>query len=205
MEVSRCGARQGLRRGRRQGSSWVESEHILRAHMGSSVGERACAGAREKSAGQAQALALGPPPVWCPSRLHAVPRRAREAGPRRRSQERRADLRRPRRPHWRLPRCSGPLRAPPGGSARTPGEGRDRRGLKVSRGGEAARGFSVVHGRVRRGLEVSRCGARQGLRRGRRQGSSWVESEHIVRAHMGSSLGERACAGAREKSALPLL
>ena len=84
-------------------------------------------------------------------------------------------------------------------------EGRDRRGLKVSRCGEAARGFSVVDGRVRRGLEVSRCGARQGLRRGRRQGSSWVESEHIVRAHMGSSLGERACAGAREKSALPLL
>ena len=63
----------------------------------------------------------------------------------------------------------------------------------------------MVHGRVRRGLEVSRCGARQGLRRGRRQGSSWVESERILRAHMGSSLGERACAGAREKSALPLL
>ena len=81
------------------------------------------------------------------------------------------------------------------------GEGRDRRGLKVSRCGEAARGFSVVHGRVRRGLEVSRRGARQGLRRGRRQGSSWVESEHILRVHRGSSLGERACAGAREKSA----
>ncbi len=63
----------------------------------------------------------------------------------------------------------------------------------------------LLHGRVRRGLEVSRGGPRQGLRRGRRQGSSWVESEHIVRAHMGSSLGERACAGAREKSALPLL
>ena len=63
----------------------------------------------------------------------------------------------------------------------------------------------LLHGRVRRGLEVSRGGARQGLRRGRRQGSSWVESEHILRAHMGSSLGERACAGAHEKSALPLL
>ena len=75
----------------------------------------------------------------------------------------------------------------------------------VSRCGEAARGFSVVHGRVRRGLEVSRGGARQELRRRRRQGSSCFESELILRAHMGSSLGERACAGAREKSALPLL
>ena len=80
-----------------------------------------------------------------------------------------------------------------------------RRGLKVSRCGEAARGFSVVDGRVRRGLEVSRCGARQGLRSGRRQGSSWIESEHILRAHVGSSIGERACAVAREKSALPIL
>ena len=57
----------------------------------------------------------------------------------------------------------------------------------------------------RRGLEVSRCGARQGLRSGRRQGSSWVESEQMLRARMGSSVGERACAGAREKSALPVL
>ena len=40
---------------------------------------------------------------------------------------------------------------------------------------------------------------------GRRQGSSWVESEQMLRAHMGSSLGERACAGARQKSALPVL
>ena len=85
------------------------------------------------------------------------------------------------------------------------GEGRKRRGLKVSRCGEAAKGFSVVEGRVRPGLEVSRCGARQGLRSGRRQGSSWSDSEHIMRAHMGSSGGERACAAAREKSALPLL
>ena len=38
------------------------------------------------------------------------------------------------------------------------GEGRDRRGLKVSRCGEPARGFSVGEGRVRRGLKVSRCG-----------------------------------------------
>ena len=55
-------ARQGLRSERRQGSSWVESEQMLRARMGSSVGERACAGAREKSAGQAQARASVPPP-----------------------------------------------------------------------------------------------------------------------------------------------
>ena len=39
----------------------------------------------------------------------------------------------------------------------------------------------------------------------RRQGSSWVESEQMLRARMGSSVGERACAGAREKSALPVL
>ena len=85
------------------------------------------------------------------------------------------------------------------------GEGRDRHGLKVSRCREAARGFSVAYGRVRRGLEVSRCGARHGLRRGTRQGSSWVESEQMLRAHMGSSVGERACAEARQKSALPVL
>ena len=85
------------------------------------------------------------------------------------------------------------------------GEGRERRGLNVSRCGEAARGFSVVDGRVRRGLEVSRCGARQGLRSGARQGSSWVESQEMLRAKMGSSVGERACAGARQKSALPVL
>ena len=85
------------------------------------------------------------------------------------------------------------------------GEGRDRHGLKVSRCREAARGFSVAYGRVRRGLEVSRCGARHGLRSGTRQGSSWVESEQMLRAHMGSSVGERACAEARQKSALPVL
>ena len=28
-----CGARQGFRSGRRQGSSWIDSEHNLRAHM----------------------------------------------------------------------------------------------------------------------------------------------------------------------------
>ena len=39
----------------------------------------------------------------------------------------------------------------------------------------------------------------------RRQGSSWVESEQMLRARMCSSVGERACAGAREKSALPVL
>ena len=63
----------------------------------------------------------------------------------------------------------------------------------------------MVDGWDRPGLEVSRCGARQGLRSGRRQGSLWIDSEHILRAHMGSSVGERACAAAREKSALPLL
>ena len=85
------------------------------------------------------------------------------------------------------------------------GEGRDRRGLTVSRCGEAARGFSVVDGRVRRGLEVSSWGARQGLGSGTTQGSSWVESEQMLRARVGSSVGGRACAGARQKSALPVL
>ena len=85
------------------------------------------------------------------------------------------------------------------------GQGRVRRGLQVKSCGEAARRFSVGDGRVRRGLEVSRGGARQGLRGGTRQGSSWVESEQMLRAHMGSSVGDRACAEARQKSALPVL
>ena len=90
--------------------------------MGSSVGERACAGAREKSAGQAQAGASGPPP--------------RTAHP----------------------------------------------GSMPSLVAQAKRALVAALKSVARTYGV-----------------------RMLRARMGSSVGERACAGAREKSALPVL
>ena len=80
-----------------------------------------------------------------------------------------------------------------------------RKAFRIQGKGALLTYFLVVDGRVRPGLEVSTCGARQGLHSGRRQGSSWIESEHILRALVDSSMGERACAVAREKSALPIL
>ena len=225
LEVSKCGARQGLRSGTRQGSSWVESEQMLRARVGSSVGERACARARQKSAGQAQAGASGPPPRTAhPGSMPSLVAQAKRAlvaalksvartyGVRVdltgdspdaavRSAYRRVFLR----AHpdmggsvehaQRLSGAKGAWDAaqrastggrPVGAATTDLAPAVPRKAFRIQGKGALLTYFLVVDGRVRPGLEVTTCGPRQGLHSGRRQGSSWIESEHILRGHMGS-------------------